>query len=123
MVENSSDILQAFLSSYLGIAAQASVFIAGIIPAIKYVNKRLDDRIDRHIGEKVKPVVADLCKQLEAMKKDMTEFQNDRVTLQKAFESKTDTSIRYIDKILMHLQGLKDDKEIARYRPPDEGAV
>ena len=113
---NSNDLLQAFLFSYLGIAAQAALLIATLIPGIKYINKKLDERINSHINEKIRPVVDNLCKEIGEIKQGLKEYQTTRAALQKVFETKTDASIKYLDRILMQMQGLKEDKEIAQYR-------
>jgi hypothetical protein len=101
-----------FLYSPIGILSQIALFTATILPFFKYMNNKLDQRIDNHINNKIKPIVDSLCKQLQEESQSMKEFRNEINSAHNAFESKTNTSIKYIDRAVMRLEGMKEDKEI-----------
>lgn len=108
----SNDAATLFFTSYIGIAIQILAFVGMVIPGIKFLNKKLEDKINKNVDEKVRPVVATLCKQLEDVKDAMNEFHNDTTKSQEKFQEKTNTAIKYIDIAIMGMRTKKDDDEI-----------
>lgn len=110
-----NEILQAytgeFLSSQFGIIIQIATIIAVMFSGAKYLNKKFDERINHNIQEKLQPVVKEICKQISEVSQAIKDYKSTSNASQKAFESKTDTAIKYIDRAIMNLQGIKEEKE------------
>ena len=100
-----------FLSSQFGIVIQIAAIIAILFSGAKYMNKKFDERINHNIQEKLQPVVKEICKQISDVSQAIKDYQAVRNTSQQVFEAKTDTAIKYIDRALMNLQGIKEEKE------------
>lgn len=108
-----NEILQTqteFLSSQLGIALQIAAVGAVLFSGAKYLNKKLDERITDKVQEKLEPAVKEICKQIGEVSNAIRDYQKRNDLSQKEFQSKTSTAIRYIDRAVMNIQGVKEDE-------------
>jgi hypothetical protein len=58
------DDASTFLSSYIGILIQVTVFIAALVPGVKFLSKKFDERTDARIDAKLGPLAQSICNQL-----------------------------------------------------------
>lgn len=90
-----------FLTSSLGITLQVLMIVAAIIPAFKYLNQQLENRIQREVDEKIQPVILTLCKDLDELKWKVSNNT-----------AKTDTALKYLDVAVMKMRGDVDSATI-----------
>ena len=90
---------QIFFTSYLGILIQVAVFIGALIPGLKFLNKKLDERINDNIDKKIDPIVEGVCKQLNEVK-----------TAMETHMAATNEAIKHINRATEFLQDLISKK-------------
>ena len=110
MVEFVSGDAFAFLTSGIGILLQVTLLTAAIIPGVKFLSKRAEDNLNIHIKQRLDPAIANLCKQVDTLENKID-----------VFVGKTDTAIKYLDRALMAMRTLEDDKEVRTYKYEDSG--
>ena len=58
------DVTAEFFQSTIGILLSTVLLIAALIPGVKFLSKKFDERTDARIDAKLQPIVKALCNQV-----------------------------------------------------------
>lgn len=100
MDEYIADVTFGFFESTIGILLSTVLFIGALIPGVKFLSKKFDERTDSRIDAKLQPIVKAICTQIAEVTEAM-----------KVHQVATNTAIKHMNDATEFLQDLISGKQ------------
>jgi len=70
-----SDVATEFFTSTLGIILTTVLLISALVPGVKFLSRKFDERTDKRIDAKLQPIVQAICSQVSEITKTLDTHQ------------------------------------------------